>query len=264
MSNIFRIWLKFASLNIQRFMEYRLDFLIGMTFIALSNIIHIVFLWVIFGFSIQINGWSFEQVMFLLGMEYLTVGIWHTFLTGISTWEVEKLVRNGDFDRVLLQPIGSFAYMLMSRINSNGFGDIISGSLVLFYASSMLSISWSPQSILTLVSFIFGGALIFMSFNIITSTVSMISIRSSSLGEILWNLERFIQYPLDIFNPVIVFILTFIIPFGFINYYPAQLFLGKGIWMQAAYLTPLVGLISFFVSYLVWKAGIKHYSSTGN
>jgi ABC-2 type transport system permease protein len=74
---------------------------------------------------------------------------------------------------------------------------------------------------------------------------------------------KFIDYPLDIYNPIIVFILTFIIPLGFINYYPAQLFLGKGL-VLAAYLAPLVGIIMFIVSYSLWKYGIKNYTSTGS
>jgi len=74
---------------------------------------------------------------------------------------------------------------------------------------------------------------------------------------------RFIDLPLDVYNPVITFILTFIVPIAFINYYPAELFLGKG-FSAFAYLTPIVGLISFVIAYNFWKIGLKNYTSTGS
>lgn len=264
MTNLFKIWIKMIKLNIQVWMEYRADFMIGLFFMALSNIVPIMFFWVMFGFTTQLNGWMFPEVMFLLGMNYMVIGIWHTFLTGLSPWKIERLVRNGDFDRVLLQPTGPFLYLAMSKLDDDGVGDLIAGILVLFYASSLLSIAWSIQLVLLLIGFIAGGILIFFSVNVVVSAISLISVRSSSLGDVLWNLERFIEYPLDIFNPAVVFLMTFVIPFGFINYYPAQIFLGKGIWMQAAYYTPVVGLVTFAIAYLIWRGGLKYYSSTGS
>jgi ABC-2 type transport system permease protein len=111
---------------------------------------------------------------------------------------------------------------------------------------------------------VFGAVLTILSINILFSTATFWVVRSRMLSEILWPLMKFIDYPLDIYNPIIVFILTFIIPLGFINYYPAQLFLGKGVWMFAAYLTPLVGVTMFIISYSLWKYGIKNYTSTGS
>jgi ABC-2 type transport system permease protein len=264
MVNMLKVWLKFVQLNVRTWMEYRIDFYVGFISMAFSNIIPIMFFWVMFSFTTQLNGWMFPQVMFMLGMNYLVIGIWHTFLTGISPWGIERRVRNGEFDRVLLQPIGDFWYLALSRIDNDGPGDLIAGILVLFYGASLLSIAWNLQMIALLASFIAGGVLIFFAVNVAVSSVSLIAVRSSALGDILWNLERFIEYPLDIFNPFVIFLMTFVIPFGFINYYPAQVFLGKGIWMQAAYLSPLVGVISLAVAYLIWTGGLKHYSSTGS
>lgn len=264
MANLLRIWLKFVQLNFHEWMSYRMDFLVGTVFMALSNIVPLALFWVMFSFIPQLNGWSFSQVLFLLGLDYLVIGIWHTFLTGIAPNRIERLVRNGDFDRVLLQPIGSFLYLAMKKIDDDGQGDLLAGVLVLFYASSLLQISWSFGLVMTLISFVVGGVLIFLAVNVVSSVISLIAVRSSSIGDIIWNLERFVEYPLDIFNPFVVFLLTFIIPFGFINYYPAQLFLGKGIWMGAAYLTPFVGIISILVAYLIWRVGLRYYSSTGS
>ncbi len=265
MTNIIKIWLKFLAASLQSFLEYRIDFMIGVVFMALSNTVPIMFFWIIYGFTNQINGWTFNEVLFLLGLNYVVIGIWHSFFAGIAPWHTERIVINGEMDRALIQPIGTLTYLVMKRaIDNDGLGDLFAGIIVLLYSSSLIGITWSIPLVLLLMAFLFGGSLIFISAMIVSSAIGLVSVRSSVLGDVIFNLERFIEYPLDIFNPAIVFIFTFIIPFGFINYYPAQAFLGHGIWMQAAYFTPVVGVITFAVAYLIWRAGLRHYSSTGS
>ena len=75
---------------------------------------------------------------------------------------------------------------------------------------------------------------------------------------------RFAEYPLEIFNPLTIMIFTFVIQIGFISYYPAQIFVGQGIWITAAYLTPLVALVMLAISIAFWKFGLKNYTSTGS
>jgi ABC-2 type transport system permease protein len=104
-------------------------------------------------------------------------------------------------------------------IDDDGFGDLIAGLLLLSYASNALSIVWPIQNIILITLTILGGVLIIFSVEIILSTITFWVIRSRMLSEILWPLTRFIEFPLEIYNPFIIFILTFVLPFGFINYY---------------------------------------------
>ena len=259
-----KLWKQLVKMNIKRWMEYRIDFFIGITAIFLTNVVSIVFFWVIFQHIPILNGWKFEQLLFLVGLSYLSFGIWHAFLTGASPHRLERYVVNGDFDRILLKPINPLLLLLMSDIDDDGFGDLIAGILILGYASNALSVVWTLQSIILLISAVIGGVLIIFSITLLFSTATFWIVKSAMLSEILYPLMRFIDFPIDIYNPFIIFILTFVLPFGFINYYPAQLFLGKGVWMYTAYLTLIVGLIVFVIAYTAWKFGIKNYTSTGS
>jgi ABC-2 type transport system permease protein len=62
--------------------------------------------------------------------------------------------------------------------------------------------------------------------------------------------------------------MTFVIPVGFVSYYPSTAFLdhtGEAPVTPAfAYLTPLVGLGLFAAAYAFWKVGLNHYQSTGS
>jgi len=195
-------------MNIKKWMEYRIDFFIGIIAIFLTNVISIVFFWTIFQHIPILNGWKFEQLLFLVGLSFFCFGIWHVFLNGVSPHKIERYIMSGDFDRVLLKPINPMLLLL--------------------------------------------------------TTATFWIVRSGMLSQIFWSLMRFTELPLDIYNPFIMFILTFVLPFGFINYYPAQTFLGKGLWAYTAYLTPVIGLITFAIAYSIWKFGIKNYTSTGS
>jgi ABC-2 type transport system permease protein len=259
-----RLWKQLIKMNIKRWMEYRLDFFIGIFAIFITNALSIVFFWVIFQHIPVLNGWRFEQILFLVGLSYLTIAMWHVFLSGPSPHRIERHIRNGEFDRILLKPINPLLLLIISRIDDDGFGDIIAGILILSYASSTLSITWTLQNIAFIILTMFGGVLIIFSVILLLSTATFWIVRSGMLSQIFWPLIKFVELPLDIYNPFVIFFLTFILPFGFVNYYPAQVFLGKGLLTYVSYLTPLVGIILFFIAYSAWKYGIKNYTSTGS
>ncbi|WP_180235705.1 ABC-2 family transporter protein [Bacillus toyonensis] len=58
----------------------------------------------------------------------------------------------------------------------------------------------------------------------------------------------FSRYPITIYNKVISFILTFIIPYSFTSFYPAAFFSIRGI---NGYLCVHHSLLSYYVSFLI-------------
>ena len=78
----------------------------------------------------------------------------------------------------------------------------------------------------------------------------------------------FIRYPITIFPLFMQVILTYILPYAFINFFPAQYFLGKTDFSifspMFQYLTPLVGVVAFSISIWFWNWGLKKYQSTGS
>ncbi len=79
-----------------------------------------------------------------------------------------------------------------------------------------------------------------------------------------YNLIMFGRYPVTIFNAVLQFILSWVIPFAFIAFYPATRFLGRAEFIAYCYATPVVALFCFFVANLAWGYGVRHYASAGN
>ena len=66
-----------------------------------------------------------------------------------------------------------------------------------------------------------------------------------------------------------VVLLAFVIPFGFMNYFPASYFLhkadnGLGLPLAIGVLTPAVGVVFLVVAYAFWRFGLQRYQGVGH
>jgi ABC-2 type transport system permease protein len=78
----------------------------------------------------------------------------------------------------------------------------------------------------------------------------------------------FAEYPLTIYPTGVRWLLTFVLPFALITYYPAERLLGRN---ETGALLPVLslaavpaGLLFLGIAGLVWRAGVRHYQSTGS
>lgn len=82
------------------------------------------------------------------------------------------------------------------------------------------------------------------------------------------SMSNFINYPITIFNKAIQVVLTLILPYAFINFFPAQFLLGKNDFSIFSpifqFLSPVVAAVLFFLAYKFWNFSINHYESTGS
>ena len=115
-----------------------------------------------------------------------------------------------------------------------------------------------------------GGALIDFGINLIIATAAFWFVRVDTLRWMVMSLEQdFTRYPLSIYNRAVRLILAFVIPFGFMNYFPATYFLGKSdgalhLNPEIGLLTPVIGLTISAIAYGFWRAGLNHYTGTGS
>jgi len=167
MRDFLKLWFMYLKLIFKSWKEYRADFIIGISAMFIANMASVVFFWVIFENVVSLNGWSFGQILFLSGILSVVSGFWHTFLSGLSPWRIEEYVRRGFLDRVLLKPIGTKRYFIISNIDEDGFGELLAAFLILITGANMSGIVWSLQSIVLLSVFIISGILIL--FSILTS-----------------------------------------------------------------------------------------------
>ena len=74
----------------------------------------------------------------------------------------------------------------------------------------------------------------------------------------------FAKYPVSIYNNAVKFIITYIIPFAFTAYYPAEYILTGNNPLFNIGLTIVISLILMVIGIFVWNKGIRAYESAGS
>ena len=74
--------------------------------------------------------------------------------------------------------------------------------------------------------------------------------------------REFVKYPLNVFPAAIPGVLYLSAAAGFVAYYPAMALLGKTT-LPVELMLPAVGVFVVFLAFLVWRAGLRGYNSTG-
>jgi ABC-2 type transport system permease protein len=249
----------------QRFkilMEYRLNFFIGATSTAILQIASLATLWVVMSQIPSLNGWSFHEVLLIYGLLTLGESITHMFADNLWTvgW---SYIRTGDFDRFLVRPIDPLFHLLADRFCHDGIGNFLIGSILVGLAMQNLDIPLTLQTSLYLLVTVVSGGAIFIALNLITATSAFWIMESIPVTQMVFGMNEFAKYPLTIYSRGIGLVLTWVIPYGFVSFYPASHLLGREAGAMV-WLAPLVALIFLTMAYRVWKVGLRHYSGTGS
>ena len=168
------------------------------------------------------------------------------------------------FDLFILKPLNTFFQLLSTgRYNAEyPLDEYLVGIFLLIRTSHKLHMFHGWQSIVLFVFLLVTAVFAYFSIIFIMSTLSFWFIKSNMFITLIENLERLIEYPIDIYHAVIRVAVSALIPIALANYYPTVCMLGEGssgILLYIAGACVILGVIDV----LVWKKGMKAYQSTG-
>ncbi len=234
---------------------------LGQFFIPFTVFAGLYFLFEQFG---QIKGWQFFEVALCFGSIHMAFALSECFARGFDSFS--SLVRNGEFDRLLVRPRSTFLQVLGSKFEFTRFGRLLQSAVVLIWAMTNLNIEWNIVKAVTLLLMIVSGVLIFTGIYILAATLCFWTIEGLEVVNIFTDGGReMAQYPLNIYQKWVARFFTFVIPFGTVNYLPLLSILGKNSGNEIYYmLTPIAGSLFILPCLLVWQYGVKHYRSTGS
>jgi len=257
----------FSKYAIKANFQYRLNAFLLSFGVFIREFVNIIIVYLLLKQFGSLNNWNLNEMFFLFSLLYLSYSLLVLFFTGMR--DFSYLVHTGQFDRYLLRPVGLFFQIIATKADyfaSIGHGTV--GILLFLKTSQVIGVIWNWESIVYYLLALSGGILIQLSLWMISASLSFRTIKSDAIVNFLfWNVRKFAGYPLSIFPLFIRNILMFVVPFAFVNYFPAQYFLHKPdmgmFWSGLIYLPPVVGITLFLIVSLIWRISLRHYTSTG-
>jgi ABC-2 type transport system permease protein len=258
---------QYWRINLLTLLEYRANFVMWFAFTIVYHGVALAALYVTMRQFPSMNGWDFRQMFFLYAL-WMTGHELHNGLF-FNVVTVPDYIREGRFDRFLVRPLDTL-FQVLTVPQQNVPDGLLLGIVTLAFATAAagVHVDWTYVVFVPLI--VTGGALIDLGISLVVATVSFWFIRVDTLRWVVMSLEQdFTRYPISIYTRGVRIILTFVLPFAFMNYFPATYFLQKaetGLHLNPAVglLTPAIGLAWLAVSYAFWRIGLRHYQGTGS
>ena len=176
-------------------------------------------------------------------------------------------VRTGRLDQMLTKPVPLLVQVCADQFTLRRLGRITQAVIVFGWASTY--VDWTPARVLVAASMIVSGAAVFFGLFVGFSCIQFWTTDATEFANAFtYGGATVTQYPLSIFPREVLVALTFVIPVAFVNWYPALFVLGRDDpfempqWLQFA--SPLAAVVTLALSLLVWRTGVRHYTSTGS
>lgn len=208
-----------------------------------------------------LGGWNFYAVCILFAMAMIPDALGQSFMD--SVWNIGgTYIRKGGFDTLMVRPAPILMQLLGQRFNMQALVTFTTAILILVYGWIHAGIALTVGNILFVLECIIFGTLLNTSVYLFFNSLNFWLVQGSDIANLVLTLRQFAKYPLHIFPQAIRFTMTFVIPFGFIGYYPAAWLLGKTD-LNLPFILPAAALITAAAAGVIWRFGIKGYNSTG-
>ncbi len=211
-------------------------------------------------------GWGYQELSFLYGMSVLSHGLAVMFF--IQTWRMGKYIIRGMFDQFLLRPMNVLFQFLFMDFNLIGISDLIPGLIVFGYGCNKVHFQFSFINILLLAASVAGGVFIRGAVWILCGSLTFWTKSTSGFIDFTKELfDRTTMYPISIYPRTVQWLFTFLLPLGWITFYPAGALLereGAGVPTGMALGTFFIGILMLGISGMVFMLGMNQYESAGS
>lgn len=262
-----RAYAEYWRINLLTLLEYRANFVMWFVFTIVYHGIALGALYVTMRQFPSMNGWNFREMFFLYALWMTAHELHNTLFFTVNS--VPEYVREGRFDRFLVRPLDALFQVLTVPQQIVPDALILAiATLAVATAAAGVRVDWIFLTFVPLV--VAGGALIDLGISLAVATCSFWFIRVDTLRWVVMSLEQdFTRYPISIYTRGVRFVLTFLLPFAFMNYFPATYFLQKadtGLHFNPiiGLFTPAIGLVWVTGAYVFWLLGLRHYQGTGS
>ena len=243
-------------------MSYRADFIISTVGMIATNVAGFVSFWILFRNFPSIGGWGYYEILFLYGFSLVSLTPVQCLFD--NNWSLRQYVYSGDFIKYCFRPVNLFFYYQSEVFDIKGIGQLAFGIAMIVYAWGRLGLAVTVLAVVKLLVFLLTASLVMIALQNAAAATCFWIQNSFYVLDFVTRFKDYARYPVTIFSPVFRFVFTFLMPIAFIAYYPSLVILRPDEVPLLSWLSPVIGVVFFFLSYRFWMYGAMKYSGTGS
>lgn len=243
-------------------MEYKASFFMYSIGIFLSSFSVFIGIFFMFQRFTNVKGFVYSEVLLCYGIFLMGYTLSEMFARGFDLFP--WLIRKGEFDRILLRPRNIVFQVLVSRFEYGRFSRLLQAVVMLAYGIYKSNIRWTGMKVLTMFLMILGGACLFSAIFILCASFSFFTLEGLEFINVFTNgAVEYGKYPFGVYGRRMLRIVTFVIPYALVQYYPLLYLLDRS--TNAVYpFLPFLALWFMLPAYGMWRFGVRHYQSSGS
>jgi ABC-2 type transport system permease protein len=262
MKKYLRLYYVFLRANMIKLFMYRGDFWLGFLLTGAQSVAVLLGLNIMFLHINNIAGWSYNDMLVLLGTFMLTDALsWMLFRAGVNN--LDSIINNGDLDWYLIKPIDTQFMVTVQKLDAQDAGRSFIGIPILIYGLQGTSLFTNLLNIPLFIVTLLLGQVVLYSITLAVKTISFKSIQGWATSAISWRFYDLARYPVDIYSGAMRIIYTFVLPLVFIATVPAKVFTGEfRLYMLLGAI--VAASVSLFLVRLIWNKALRGYSSASS
>lgn len=251
----------FWAVNLAEELEYRANFLASLVATAFWLSMAVLTAAVFFRQTDELGGWSFWEVVALLGIFNAIAGVVDALLRPNIGRIVEE-VRRGTMDLILAKPIDPQFHISFRRVVVWRMSDVVLGLGLSAYALAKLGRLPGPGELAAfLVTFSAAIAIVYAIWlGLMSLAFWFVSVEN--LEVLFDSIYEAARFPAPAYPDPLRFLFLYLLPIAWITTVPAAALTGRGTWSAAILATAIAALLLGLVR-LMWQAALRHYTSAG-
>jgi ABC-2 type transport system permease protein len=222
---------------------------------------------VLFGSTRAVAGFTLAEALLIVSLA--GSGFALADLTVGNIDHLKTYVRTGTMDAVLVRPLGALPQLVCMDLPLRKAVRALLNIAVLVVAVRLNDLEWTPARAVLVVLTPLAGAVFFGSIFVLSASLAFWWVDSGEVGSAFtYGGRDFTSYPIPVYAGWFRSVFAYALGFGFVAYQPALVLLGRpdplGLPAWTGHLSPAVATVAAAVAAVVWRAGIRHYRSTGS
>lgn len=252
---------EFIIISFAKAKEYKFDFFMIWVYMCINLLTTLIF-WLIVNQNAYLPNWTYQElIIYTLILDFSqSIG-----QIGFGITQLPYALQSGEFDLMMIKPLSPILFLIGKYMNlSLIIQRIITTSLLLIISFHIFLIELAFSRVLVSFIMVLMGVFIYQMFNALLHFSAFWLKKVDFITNLFYSLDDFQQYPLDLFDKLVRYIFTLVIPFALICYYPSLVLLNKTD-IQIQFLMIYLGVFIAFllITRCVYQRGVSKYESFG-